>query len=318
MRSEKTNNEEQFEEIDLKYLKESIFSFFDNLGFTIYKLMKSLLRKWYYFLIAIVIGVVFGYFEEQRQEVIIEETSVYKIVIAPKYGSIDYLHRLVNTNFENDFNTQPLYSSSLTAIEDIYGFIGENSVRAAVFGNLNSKFAKTEEGLSFLATAKNYHFQELSVEGDSDFNVDLFIEELQKYMSSIEYLQERKKIGIENLLLKKEEYQKDLLNVNRYLEKIGIGNMSALEAIDLQATLGAKKNLLDQIEKNAVEVLEGNEVLFVAASFKSNDKNNVGQSNKNKSLIISMLKYAVIFSVLTIIILGLFTMIKKYRIRERQ
>lgn len=318
MGSGKTNNEEQFEEIDLKYLKESVFSFLDNLGFTIYKLMKSILKKWYYFLIAIVIGVVVGYFVEQRQEVIAEETTIYAIIIAPKYESVDYLNRLVDTNFENTFNTQQLYNSSLKSIEDIYGFIGEDPVKAAIFGNLNAKFAKSEEGLHYPATAKNYHFQELSVEGDSNFDIDLFIEELHKYMSSIDYFKERKRIGIENLMLKKEEFQKDLLNANRYLEKIGTGSTNALEVVDLQSALEAKKNLLDQIEKNAVEILEANEVFFVATYFKSNDVNSGGQSQQSKSLLVSILKYVVVFSVLTVIILGLSTIIKKYKIREEQ
>lgn len=314
----KNNNEEQFEEIDLKYLKESVSSFLDNLGFTIYKLMKSILKKWYYFLVAIVLGVILGYFSEQREEVLAEETTVYKIIIAPKYESVDYLTRLVDTNFETTFNTQQLYNSSLIGILDIYDFIGEDAIKAAIFGNINSKFTNADEGLYYLATAKNYHFQELTIEGGSNFKVDLFIEELQKYMSSIDYLQERKRIGIENLLLKKEEFQKDLSNANRYLEKIGTGSMNALEVVDLQSALEAKKNLLDQIEKNAVEILEANEVFFVATYFKSNDVNSTGHNKKSKSLLVSILKYVVLFSVLTVIILGLSAIIKKYKIREGQ
>ena len=81
MRSEKTNKEEQFEEIDLKYLKESIFSFLDNLGFAIYKLIKNLLKKWYYFLIAIVIGCSIGFFKEQREEIIAEESIILKVFV---------------------------------------------------------------------------------------------------------------------------------------------------------------------------------------------------------------------------------------------
>lgn len=318
MRSEKTNKEEQFEEIDLKYLKESIFSFLDNLGFTIYRLTKKLLKKWYYFFIAIIIGCWLGYFKEQRKEVIAEETVEYVITVSPKYESIDYLKKIVATNFKGEYNAQDIHNARLRSIEDVYKFIGDDGVKAAVFGNLNTKFTKADEGIYYDATAKNYHFQELTIIADTNFNVDLFLKELQGYLNSVAYFKERREIGFTSLLHKREELQKDLKHVNDYLAKIGEENLQSKEAIDLQTTLEAKRTLLDAIEKNKVDVLEGEDILFVANYLKNQESRESIGGKKGNAIVISMIKCSVLMVLLCLIVIAICSMIKKYKTREVQ
>lgn len=318
MRSEKTNKEEQFEEIDLKYLKDSIFLFLDNLGFAIYKLIKNLLKKWYYFLIAIIIGCSIGFFKEQREEIIAEETVEYTITVSPKYESIDYLKRLVATNFKGEYNTQSIRNTRLESIEDIYNFIGEDGVKAAIFGNLNTKFEKADEGIYYDATAKNYHFQELTIEVDSDFKIDLFLKELKKYLIELEYFKERKEIGFTSLLNKREELQNDLKHVNDYLAKIGEENQQLQETVDLQTTLEAKRTLLEAIEKNKIELLEGEDILFVANYLKNEESNDFIEEEKRNTVVIGMIKYTVLMIVLSLVIIAVSSIIKKYKIREAQ
>lgn len=320
MNNEENKRQEQFEEIDLEYLKQAAFKSLDNLGFSLYKMVKSVLKRWYILLMALVLGCLTGYILGGKSNGFSVQPTVYKIMIAPQYESVDYLTRLVDANFDFDFNSQTIKKSSLQVVEGLYDFVGNDGVKAAIFGNLNSKFSSADEGVGFFATSKYYHFQEVVLEVDADFDVEVFLKELEQHVNNVSYYSERKRVGQELLLMKDSELKMSLQRLNAYLETPTFVQGLDSEKVDISGVVTAKRDLLAEIELNTLALLESDKIFFVVHYLEigGGDIMQSKGSVLTKETLKKMVMFSGVFLCLSFVLIGVFALVRKYRLRELQ
>lgn len=295
----KQENKENLDEIDLRDLKNFVVSFFDTIGLTIYRIVSFCISKWIYFILAIGLGLGLGYYKDSQM--VVTETIDYKIVLSPKYGSFDYLSQLTQDKFAHDFNDQLVLASSLSAVNDIYGFIDDN-LKLETFKAL-------DEGDKYAATTKNYQYQVLKITGASDFNIERFTANLVRYFDTQPYFAQRKEIGITALALEKTELSSSLEAINTYIDGINSGKLSSgKETFDIVKALKLKEKLTTSIVENNVAILEGGHTIFILETL--HEKNAIEATTMPSK---RMVKYAIGFGFALLVVFGFIQAFRRYR-----
>ncbi|MTG96566.1 MULTISPECIES: hypothetical protein [Myroides] len=319
---------QDLDEIDLKYLKESAVSLFDTVGFGIFRLIRLVLSYWYLFTLAIIIGVGLGYYKESNipEKALEEQVSnvqkdiqKYSILISPKVESVDYLKYLVSSNFKNTFSSQELLSSRLIGVDDIYNWLSKDSSYVKTLALIGTNLNSHEDLIQNYATSKNYHYQDLRIEVNSDFEINRFVEELQNYFDSLPLFKKKLELAKQGLLLKQIEYCKDLERINHALDIVKNGNKLSLDSESrILSLVKFKHELLELIQDNEFELLESDHVVYLLGVVKDErelDKHYVGnvvkEASKNK-----MIMYSLFLILLVFIGLGVYKLYTHYSNRK--
>lgn len=315
----------EFDEIDLQYLKESTVSFFDTVGFYFYKVISFIIRKWLIFLIAIILGIGFGYYKSSLgNSQYISKLSKngghneITILLAPNFGSIDYLNELVQKGFNDFSSSEGLIHAELKGVDDIYNYLEEEPTRQKTLSIIASKVDSYAELVENYSTSKGYHYQELILLAKGNFDYNKFIEELQNYFNNQDYFKKRREIGISNLTLREDELRKDLVYLNNYLDKLD-NTVNTISYKDektkngIEEVLSMKRKTLRSIEKIEVEKLESNQVIFVINTFLKDKDSEFQNEVLNLSPTKQMVKYAIIFSFILLAFFGIKKIFSRYK-----
>ncbi|WP_010250429.1 hypothetical protein [Myroides injenensis] len=315
---------QEFDEINLQYLKESTVSFFDTVGFYFYKVISFIIKKWLIFLIAIILGIGFGYYKSTLNSQYISKLSKnggyneITILLAPKFGSIDYLNQLVQNGF-NDFSTsEGLVHAELKGVDDIYSYLEEGSTRQKTLSIIASKVDSYTELIENYSTSKGYQYQELVLLAKGDFDCNKFIEELQNYFNNQDYFKKRREIGISSLALKEEELRKDLVYLNNYLSKLDntvntTSHKGENAKNSINEVFSMKRKTLRSLEKVEVEKLESNQVIYVVNTFLKDSNSELKKEVISTSPAKQMVKYAIVFSFILLVIFGIKNVFSRYK-----
>lgn len=268
------NQENKFEqEIDVKYLGESINTFFRTIGIKIYQFLMFVKRYFFVLLALLLIGSALGYYLDKYLPHDVE----HSVLIAPNFGSVDYLYQSVsNKSFLGKLNKEELNLAKsikeieIEPIDDLYKMIQNNRTNLEVFSILSTKGNDINKTTSDYLTSKNYRYHQINFVTKDNVDVaaiaDLIVSKLN---SNKTYFEERSVIEIENLNLKKEEYIKTLYQLNAVLDRLGTSSTlethKELKINDYSSSvdlIAAKYAVLDEIKNTNVLLEESSKTIF--------------------------------------------------------
>ena len=268
------NQENKFEqEIDVRYLGQSIQTFFRAIGIKVYQFLMFVKRYFFILLSLLVIGSVLGYYLDKYLPDDVENS----VLVAPNFGSVDYLYQSVkNRSFLGKLDKEEIKLAKsieeieIEPIDDLYNMIQNNQSSLEVFSILSNKGSDIDKITSNYLTSKNYRYHQINFITKGDANVAAIADMIvSKLNSNRAYFEERSVIEIENLNLKKEEYIKTLNQLNAVLDRLGTS--SAIEmhkelsindyssSVDL---IAAKYRVLDEIKNINVLLEESSRTIF--------------------------------------------------------
>lgn len=275
------DNTKDTKEVDLKFLTNRIKFLFDSIGFLIFRFFRFMLRNYIIVAFLIVLGVGLGFFID----IIKKNNFEHKVLVVPNFNSVDYLYDHVEN--QNKLSTnKPLYkkyinSISIEPVKDLYNFLGESRENLKIFDALSKvssfdleKFQKQN------STNRNYKYQLLvfktkNLSSDStNYIIDKFLGDL----NNDTYYNEKRKVEYNNLLLKKEELNKSIAQINNFFTNLGIENNSSNVSLNtynqLNDMLESKQSLLQELNKLDIQLIEKRKVIYESYRI-MNIKNNM-------------------------------------------
>lgn len=274
-------NTKDTKEVDLKFLTNRIKFLFDSIGFSIFRFVRFMLRNYIIVAFLIVLGVGLGFFID----IIKKNNFEHKVLVVPNFNSVDYLYDHVEN--QNKLSTnKPLYkkyinSISIEPVKDLYNFLGESRENLKIFDALSKvssfdleKFQKQN------STNRNYKYQLLvfktkNLSSDStNYIIDKFLGDL----NNDTYYNEKRKVEYNNLLLKKEELNKSIAQINNFFTNLGIENNSSNVSLNtynqLNDMLESKQSLLQELNNLDIQLIEKRKVIYESYRI-MNIKNNM-------------------------------------------
>src|SRR5690606_12285595 len=209
-----TQNNQGSQEIDLSYLSKKTVSFFDGLGYSLYKFCRFLWKNIIILAILIVVGAVAGYFLDKKYG----ERYKHEVIVVPNFNSTSYLYGKIKNS---KFTEGPITKVEIEPIVDIYQFINEgyNNLEIAKYLSENNlQLTKYEED-SDVEKFYKYHLMTVYT-NEEDPNAKIvkdFINELNRD----EYFLALQKIEQKNLEREIEEYDSTIREVNKIFAKLG-------------------------------------------------------------------------------------------------
>lgn len=275
------DNTKDTKEVDLKFLTNRIKFLFDSIGFSIFRFVRFMLRNYIIVAFLIVLGVGLGFFID----IIKKNNFEHKVLVVPNFNSVDYLYDHVEN--QNKLSTnKPLYkkyinSISIEPVKDLYNFLGESRENLKIFDALSKvssfdleKFQKQN------STNRNYKYQLLvfktkNLSSDStNYIIDKFLGDL----NNDTYYNEKRKVEYNNLLLKKEELNKSIAQINNFFTNLGIENNSSNVSLNtynqLNDMLESKQSLLQELNNLDIQLIEKRKVIYESYRI-MNIKNNM-------------------------------------------
>lgn len=259
------SNNQNSQEIDLSYLSKRTTSFFEKLGYSLYRFFRFLLKNIIILSTLVIFGVISGYFIDKMSE----ETYKQEVIVIPNFGSLSYLY----SEIENmEFEDEPISSIEIKPIVDLYQFIndGYNNLEIAKYLSENNiELKKYEEG-SDVEKFYKYHLVTIYTKGE-DVNGKI-VNDFLKSINEEKYFQEKQKIEQKNIQKEIAETDSSISEVNRILQKISSPsiNSSAMN-IEMYAQLNdlvsSKKVLIRDYGKLHIQELEQSKVIYDAAIF---------------------------------------------------
>ncbi|EHQ42508.1 hypothetical protein [Myroides odoratus] len=268
---EDNQNTKEFDEVDLLDIKKAAVSLLDTVGFFMYKTGKYIAGKWVFITLGLLLGLILGYVRYNSHQKMLQTAEFssakgeveYTLILAPKYNSIDYLDQLSLVKFSDQLGYTQIKASKLDGLDDIFSFVGQDSLYSKVFENLASKAESLGEAIHNYATSKNYPYQLLKIKAEQPFDIDKFIADLQTHFNEHPYFIKRKQIELGALTKEKEVLEEELKGIQGYailLEKKGSNLEEQTRYIEL---LAKKKEILSRLRALEITQLESHEVLFV-------------------------------------------------------
>lgn len=302
MKTEDNQNAKEFDEVDLLDIKKATVSLLDTVGFFVYKTGKYVIQKWMYIVIGLVVGVSFGYLKYSGYQKMLQtaefstntEDIEYRILVAPQYNSIDYLDQLVETKFRDKLGYTQFKTAKLKGLDDTFGFVSQDSLHVKTLGVLASKVDSFDDLIHNYTLSKNYTYQLLTVKGMANFDMKLFITDIQKHFNEQPYFAARKQIELKKLKLEQETLEEDLKVMNTSVSQVetkvngGLISDKMVEMLKIRQGVIARLAELERIQ------LRASQVLFVVDSFENNTISTESVSFE-KQLVKDIVKFVLFF-----------------------
>ncbi len=230
-------------------LKQSINKFI----LMFFRLMNFIRKNIRIIFILIIIGFSIGFYLDYSSK----KSYRNEIVITPKFNSVDYLYETVNNYKYNIKNIDKKYSKhikevKISAIEDVFAFIGEKEVNLETFKVL-AENGDVKKILADENTIRNYKYHKVTIFTDTINNKEI----VQSYLKSLnnnKYFLEKQKISKKNTLLKINYYKQSINQINQILDKIG-SNENVASSNNLNINTNSQLNEIIQTKATYVENL---------------------------------------------------------------
>lgn len=254
MEQQEKQRPSEFDEANLLDIKTATVSLLDTAGFFVFKIIKYITRKWMYLALGLILGGILGYIQYRNYHKMLQTAEFstsngeeeYAILLSPKYNSIDYLDQLVQVKFSDKLDYTQIKSSKLEGIDDVFSFLGQDSLYPKIFENLIGKVERFDEAIHNYAVSKNYPYQLLKIKVAQPFEIKGFISDLQTHFNQHPYFAKRKQIELASLTLEKETLEEELKGIHTY------GSL-----------LDKKQEILKRLKEIEIAQLESQEVLYV-------------------------------------------------------
>lgn len=257
-----SNNSTESQEIDLTYLSKSVSSFFDWIGYSLFRFFKFLLKNSIIILILLVLGAVAGYFIDQSTP----KKYKHQVIVVPNFNSTTYLYNKVENIKLQD---TPITSVEVEPIIDMYEFISDEWVNLEVAKYLSQNNIQINKYSPKSDVEKFYRYHLLTVfTSDKDENGEA-IDRLIRDLNDEPYFLERQKIEVENQNILITSLEKSVESIDLILDKLSSstakGDLSIEVYSELNGLVTSKEKAINEMNKHKVYQSEESMVIFPAS-----------------------------------------------------
>ncbi len=283
---------QQNQEIDLVYIYRALGRFLTNIGLFFYDFL--LFVKKYILVIALLmgIGIGLGYYLDSKQGRILR----HDFIVVPNFGSADYLYEAFDKNSfittkldtREWMNLKEVRRIKIEPIEDIYTLLKNNKQAMELFETLGEKGGDISSFIANKSTIKNYKYHLLSIYTSGKQNTDSIVEEVFEQLNSQDYYLKKLAIAKVQNQIRKRETELSLQQMNQIL--IGLGNseigsfdsksVSIKQFPEIENLFYRKNNIMDDLVMIDEEILEQQQVVYIAGKMMNNIDENFWEMKK--------------------------------------
>lgn len=304
-KDEQNNNPE---EMDLGVLFQKINNFFSNISFSIFKGILFIKKNSLIIIGLLIIGASLGYFLDNGKASYTSEIIVY-----PSNGSTDYLYSKIDlfasklgeddTAFFKSIgmkNYKNIGQVKIEPIIDIYNLVNNSTSAASAQNTQNFELVKLLAESSDInivikdkLTSKNYPYHSIQIATQGQISRDNVIQPLLKWLNKDEYLSKISAISKTNVLDKMKKNEQEIKQLDTLIgqisKSVGSNERSSNlvynnENNQLNGLFELKNNLINEIAVKKIELIKMD--LFIKdISIVTNVKNTKGLNGKMKFIL---------------------------------
>lgn len=220
---------ENSQEIDLVFLFKKFKELLLSISFSLVVFMRFIFRKKYVILGLLAVGVLFGFLLDFQQK----NKFKTELVVIPNFESVDLLYTEIenfNSNLKvNSTKHEFLKDVSKVEIEAIenLGNILQERENLEIFKVLTETKEDFSEIIKQEQFEKSYKYHLITIKTNSPKNTQKIVDYILSIINEKSYYKERSKIAIKNQEQAKVQAEKSIDQINKILENMGSGNLSA-------------------------------------------------------------------------------------------
>lgn len=281
-------NQREDQEIDLSYLSKKVNLLLDELGYSIYKFFRFIIKNLIIVLTLLVAGVIIGYLLDKMKD----DNYKHEIVVVPNFNSVSYLYdRIENLGFKGT----KIKSVEIEPVLDIYQFLNEewNNLEIAKYLSQNNIQFDKYKPKSNMEKFYKYHLITIITQGfdkNSKITDSLLID-----FNQSPYFNERMKIEKTGNELMVSIQTQSIEDINRILNKIGSQEVSKAELnietySELNDLINFKKQALKDINRAHLNELEYTKVIYPVSQIV-----NIKESKTSRVILVPIALLALFF-----------------------
>lgn len=265
-----TSSDEQ--EVDVKHLTNRVEGMYDNFIYSLYRLFRFFKRRWYVLLPLLGIGIGLGLYLDSTKS----SRLRHELLIVPNFGSVDYIYQKIENYDRLALNKEliasnagnEVYKLKIEPVYDAYNYILTDPVHFEAFKILSERAIDLEKYSKSKLASKNYKYHILTVYTDGLGDTEMTIGKILEELNADEYFNKRKEIEKDNMVGKRDEVAKSIQQINGLFERLGsenkVNDITLNAYPELPDLLTAKEGLLKQLNAIDVQMIEQNQVVYMA------------------------------------------------------
>lgn len=296
------------QEIDLAFLYNSLKNFVDNIGFTVFRIINFYLRNIIVTVILTLLGVGLGYYQYTNNP----KAYKHEIIVAPNFNSTGYLYNKVQGLGKSDENSSlgHISEAKIEPIIDIFQFVSDSKQNLEIAKYMSENTIEVNKFKKNNDVEKLYKYHVLSYYTDVKDSDSKIYEAIIQALNNDAYLNQRQKIEILETKNKLVELQTSVDNINNIFKKLGSSSENSKDVnVEMYSQINdlmlTKNELLKQINKTKVEIVEQEKVIFDASK-------NLNNSNKS---FLGIIAYPVLFNFIFLMLAWVSKLFKRYKLR---
>ena len=267
------------QEIDLSYLYQSLLNFIDSIGFSIYRMVRFLLRNWMITISVLILGFGLGYYLYKSDPKAFKQ----EVIVVPNFHSTSYLYEKVN-NFNKKHKDPASKLSHISSIEvapivDVFQFVSDSKQNLEIAKYMSENTIEVAKYKKNNDIEKLYKYHKITYYTDVEDTDQKIFDALLQDLNSDSYLQERQKVETVQTQNKLQEHIASVENINNVFKKLGnVSENSKDLNVEMYSQINdlmlTKKDLLNEITKVKIEVIEQSKIIYDASkSLNTQNKN---------------------------------------------
>lgn len=280
------------QEIDLVYIYHAFGRFLTNVGLFFYDFLMLIKKYIIAIVVLLAIGIALGYYIDSKHGRILR----HDFIVVPNFGSADYLYEAFDKNSfittkldtKEWMNLKEVKRIKIEPVEDIYTLLKNNKQALELFETLGEKGGDINSFITNKSTRKNYKYHLLSIYTSGNQNTDSVVEEVFEQLNSQEYYLKKLAIAKVQNQIKKRETELSLQQMNQIL--IGMGNpekgtldakgVTITQFPEIENLFYRKNNIMDDLVMLDEEILEQEQVVYIAGRMMNNIDENFWEMKK--------------------------------------
>ena len=322
MKSNQPTSSTTDQEIDLSKIGTSISNWFENISFSIFKLLLFFKKNALIIGVLFIIGAALGWFADQKMK-----SYSHKLILTSNFGSTDYVYskfELLNakikdkdTTFLKELGfakTKHIGQFKIKPIVDVYQFI-DGKESNFEFLKLMAEDGDLKKIITDNITSKNYPYHTVTFGTGKVFQSEEIVAPLMNFLNDSDHFKKMQKEYLNNLDIKLKANDSITAQIDRLLAEFSKNSTSSKssslvfynENTQINDLLITKNQLINESGSLRVQLVNMDKIAKESSVF---------INIPNKSGFAGKLKY--ILPILLILIFGLFKGFKKWSFKMKE